>query len=114
MPLKLLAVEQFLAENPQWAHKVVFAVIGVSASERGEDHKQTQADVSALVDRINRQYGGRGTDPVVYFEERLERDIGLAQRLAFFAAADVLMATAARSASCLFCSLCLPTLLISY
>jgi hypothetical protein len=35
-------------------------------------------------------------DPLIYFEERADKDIRLAQRLPFFAAADVLMITATR------------------
>lgn len=35
-------------------------------------------------------------EPLIYFEERADKDIRLAQRLPFFAAADVLMITATR------------------
>ena len=35
-------------------------------------------------------------DPLIYFEERADKDIRLAQRLPFFAVADVLMITATR------------------
>jgi len=41
-------------------------------------------------------------DPLIYFEERADKDIRLAQRLPFFAAADVLMITATR---CVVCSI---------
>jgi hypothetical protein len=46
------------------------------------------------VDRINSKYGDGKT--VVYFEERKEKDMRLAQRLAFFAGSDVLMITPTR------------------
>ena len=62
---------------------------------------QTQCDVSALVDSINSKYGegpsGSGRE-VVYFEERVDADITLPKRLAFFAVSHVLMITAPRSA----------------
>ena len=67
---------------------------GISALERGDDYIQTQHDVKVRVDRINRIYGDGGV--VVHFEERKEKDIRLAQRLAFFAGSDVLMITPTR------------------
>ena len=50
--------------------------------------------VQTRVDRINSMYGDGKT--VVYFEERKEKDMRLAQRLAFFAGSDVLMITPTR------------------
>lgn len=50
--------------------------------------------VQSRVDRINSKYGDGKT--VVYFEERKEKDMRLAQRLAFFASSDVLMITPTR------------------
>lgn len=50
--------------------------------------------VQSRVDRINSKYGDGKT--VVYFEERKEKDMRLAQRLAFFAGSDVLMITPTR------------------
>jgi trehalose-6-phosphate synthase len=46
------------------------------------------------VDRINKRHGDG--ESVVYFEERKEKDMRLAQRLAFFAGSDVLMITPTR------------------
>ena len=54
-------------------------------------------NVQSRVDRINDKYGDGHA--VVYFEERKEKDMRLAQRLAFFAASDVLMITPTRSLS---------------
>ena len=50
--------------------------------------------IQVRVKRINELYGGG--DEVVYFEERDDKDIRLAQRLAFFASSDVLMITPTR------------------
>jgi trehalose 6-phosphate synthase/phosphatase len=94
IPLKLIAIEQFLIEEPQWRGKLIFSMIGISALERGEDYRQTQHDVKVTVGRINREYGDGGT--IIYFEERSEKDIRLPQRLAFFAGSDVLMITPTR------------------
>ena len=92
IPLKLIAIEQFIDENPKWLGKIVFSIIGISASERGDDYRQTQHDVNVMVKRINSKFN----DSLVYFEERKDADIRLFQRLAFFASADILMITATR------------------
>jgi trehalose-6-phosphate synthase len=36
IPLKLMAIDQFMVENPQWLGKIVFGLIGISAVERGQ------------------------------------------------------------------------------
>eukprot|EP00981_Chlorochromonas_danica_P005361 scaffold1084_cov250-Ochromonas_danica.AAC.12 len=95
IPLRLMAIDQFLEENPQYVGKVVFAFIGISAGERGQDYRQTQHDVRVLVGRLNEKYGQDG-GAMFYFEERHDKDIRLAQRLAYFSAVDILMMTATR------------------
>jgi trehalose 6-phosphate synthase/phosphatase len=86
LPLKLAAIDLFAERCPEWRERVVFAIIGISAEERGSDYKETQRDVRTLVESINTKYPG-----LVYFEERNEKDMLLAERLQFFAAADVLL-----------------------
>jgi trehalose 6-phosphate synthase/phosphatase len=95
VPLKLMAIEQFMAANSQWLGKICFAIIGVSASERGQDYHQTRHDVKSRVDQLNAKYSRNG-EPLVHFEERQEKDIHLEERLAFFGAADILLITATR------------------
>ncbi len=90
-----MAVDQFLEEHPQYIGKMVFTIIGISAGERGQDYRQTQHDVKILIGRLNEKYSEDGTS-MFYFEERHDKDIRLAQRLAYFAAADILMMTATR------------------
>ena len=99
IPLKLTAIDEFLAENPQWIGKIVFAIIGISAVERGNDYRQTVHDVKLMVDAINVKYRNESGDDIIYFEEKTESEMSLPQRLAFFAASDIFMATAARYAS---------------
>lgn len=96
IPLKLMAIDEFMQENPKWRGQIVFTIIGISAHERKQDYHQTVHDVKLLVDRLNEKYGDGQGDVLVYFEERLEKDVRLAQRLAFFAASDILMITATR------------------
>lgn len=86
IPLKLSAIEMFAERCPEWREKVVFAMIGISAEERHSDYRETQKEVRYLIHRINRKYPG-----LVAFEERRESDMGLKERLEFFAAADILL-----------------------
>lgn len=94
IPLKLIAIEQFLEEQPEWRDKLIFSIIGVTAHEREDDYRQTRHDVQVMVNSINNKYGHG--DTVVWFEERSDKDIRLAQRLAFFAGSDILMITPTR------------------
>lgn len=100
IPLKLMAIEQFISQNPYWLGKVVFLMVGVSAGERGADYKVTQSEVLARVKILNAKYShNSNSDPndvLVHFEECSEKDFRLARRLPFFAAADVYMNTATR------------------
>lgn len=100
IPLRLMAIDRFLQENPDWVPKVVFALIGISAGERKQDYKQTIHDVRIFVNRINEKYHSDAGGPIIYFEERNDKDIRLAQRLAFFAASDILLITATRYEIC--------------
>ncbi len=91
-----MAIDRFLENNPQWVGKVTFALIGISAGERAQDYKQTVHDVRILVERINEKYRPNDKGGIIYFEERLEKDIKLAERLAYFAVSDILLMTATR------------------
>lgn len=86
IPLKLCAIELFAERCPEWREKVVFAIIGISAEERHTDYRDTQKEVRSLIQRINLKFPG-----LVAFEERRERDMGLKERIEFFAAADILL-----------------------
>ena len=70
--------------------------MGISAIERGDDYRITQLEVASMVRDLNAKYGQSPGDIVVWYEERLERNFGLPQRLGYFAAADILMVTATR------------------
>ena len=96
IPLKLNAIDGFISENSNWLGKVVFLIIGISAQERGSDYHQTVRDVKILVDQINSKYNESNGGPLIYFEEKLEKDMKIAQRLAFLGASDIFMSLAAR------------------
>ena len=86
IPLKLSAVELFAETCPEWRDKVVFAIIGLSVEERHKDYTETLKEVRFLIQKINKKYPG-----LVVFEERSEKEMGLKERLQFFAAADILL-----------------------
>lgn len=86
------AIGQFLAENPHYLGKLVFVVIGITASERGEDYLQTQKAVITIVKSLNQKFPDS-----IYYEERKENEMKLVQRVALFYVSDVLMVTAVRS-----------------
>jgi trehalose 6-phosphate synthase/phosphatase len=96
IPLRLMAIDRFLENNPRWVGKVLFTLVGISAGERGQDYKQTLHDVRILVDVINEKYASTEPKGVIYFEERSEKDFRLSQRLPYFAASDILLMTATR------------------
>ena len=96
IPLKLLAIEHFMDNNPQWMGKVLFVIIGISAKEREEDYRQTQRDVQCLVNKLNTKFHVEGCSPLIHFQEYKEKDAFLSRRMAFFAAVDVFMSTATR------------------
>lgn len=109
IPLKLKAIEQFLKEQKEKQKRavtesgdgntdafetsnIVFALIGIPALERGDDYRQTLSDVTIMVNRINHMYGDPSAGYLpIYFVEKSEKNVKLTQRLAFFAAANVLM-----------------------
>ncbi len=92
IPLKLAAIDEFLEENRKYIGRIVFTIIGITALERGDDYRQTLCDVTTQIKKINTKYN----DLIVYFEERKDSDIRIAQRLAYFAGSDILMITATR------------------
>lgn len=96
IPLKLTAIDMFLSRNPDWRGRILFALMGISAIERGDDYRITQLEVASMVRDLNAKYGENPGDVVVWYEERLERNFSLPRRLSFFAAADILMITATR------------------
>lgn len=102
IPLRLMAIDKFLESNPSCIGLVTFSLIGISAGERAQDYKQTVHDVRILVERINEKYSTLDKRGVIYFEERPEKEIKLAERLAYFAVSDILLMTATRYSE-LFC-----------
>lgn len=98
IPLKLNAIDQFLDENRHYVGKITFFLVGISAFERGNDYLRTVRDIHTIVDRLNQKYKitDDAKDFLIYFEERTESNLTLRNRLALFAASDILMITPPR------------------
>jgi trehalose-6-phosphate synthase len=58
IPLKLLAMEQFLWQCPEWVGKVVLIQVGISAFEHGDNYTKTKNEVAKMVNRINEMWPG--------------------------------------------------------
>jgi trehalose 6-phosphate synthase/phosphatase len=91
IPLKLLAVERFLRQCPEYVGKIVLIQIGISAYERGSDYEQTKNEVAETVSRINETWPG-----TIQFQECKESNMRLQQRMALMRAADVVIVTPIR------------------
>ena len=91
IPLQLITLEAFATQHPQWAEKVVFVIIGISAPERVEDYHATLRDVTALVRVINKKF-----PKLIHFEEHPESDMHLFNRLTLFSVTNILMVSATR------------------
>lgn len=91
IPLKLLGFERFLQRRPDWVGKVVLIQIGISAFERGDDYLKTKAVVIEMAESINRRWPGS-----VQFQECVESEMRLHQRLAILRAADIALITPVR------------------
>ena len=72
IPLKLTAIDMFLSRNPDWQGRIIFALMGISAIERGDDYRITQLEVASMVRDLNAKYGQSPGDIVVWYEERSE------------------------------------------
>ena len=91
IPLQLIALEAFATQNPLWAEKVVFVIIGISAPERKDDYTATLRDVTSLVRVINKKFPN-----LIHFEEHPEKEMFLFNRLTLFSVSNVLMVSAPR------------------
>ncbi len=89
MAAKFLEIDHFVEQSPHLRSCLVFVLLGVVPAVRDTDYALSKREVQCRVNVINRKYGCE----LVYYEERPESDLRLDERLAFFAAADILMVT---------------------
>ncbi|KAK1314063.1 Alpha,alpha-trehalose-phosphate synthase [UDP-forming] 6 [Acorus calamus] len=90
--LKLLAMEQFLIQHPEWRGKVVLVQIANPARGRGRDVEEVIAETHAAVHRINAAFGGPGYEPIVLIDTPLQ----FYERVAYYVVAECCLVTAVR------------------
>lgn len=91
VPLKLLALDRFLARCPEWVGKIILIQVGIFAFERGDDYRRTFHEVTQLVETINRKWPG-----TVQFRACSESEMRLQQRMSILRAADLVVVTSIR------------------
>lgn len=87
--LKILAFDNMLRLNPELVGRVAMHEVGITNQARGSDYRACRSLVSNLAERVNVKYG-KGT---IVYEERQERDIDLARRVALMGVSSVFVKT---------------------
>ncbi|KAL9265325.1 putative alpha,alpha-trehalose-phosphate synthase [UDP-forming] 7 [Drosera capensis] len=90
--LKVLAMEQLLKQQPQWQGKAVLVQIVSPARSKGTIIGKIQSEIEQTCERINREFGKPGYEPVVY----IHRSISVAERVAYYTIAECVVVTAVR------------------
>ncbi|PKA53260.1 Alpha,alpha-trehalose-phosphate synthase [UDP-forming] 5 [Apostasia shenzhenica] len=90
--LKLLAMELFLIQHPEWREKVVLVQIANPARGRGRDVKEVQTKTYLTAKRINTTFGNMGYEPVVLIDNPLQ----LFERISYYVIAECCLVTAVR------------------
>jgi hypothetical protein len=84
--LTVQGIDCFLKSYPQFLEILKFVVIGISASEMGEEYARTRRDVIGLVKHIDKLYPG-----VIIFEERNNTQFDLVSRLSLYSVSEILI-----------------------
>ncbi len=87
--LKFLEIDRFLGENPLYQQTAVFVLVGVTPPVQDTSYRVYEGETRSSAAYLNRKYGRQ----VVYYEERGAQHMELRDRLAYFAAVDVLLMT---------------------
>lgn len=90
--LKLLAFEQLLLQHPGCQGKVVLVQIANPARGKGKDVVEVQAEIHAMVKRINETFGRPGYEPVIMIDKPLQ----FYERVAYYVVAECCLVTAVR------------------
>jgi trehalose-phosphatase len=71
IPLKLLAFERFLNDNPSWHGRVVLIQVSMIPKQSGRSNAANRAQINEYVARINSQFGTFAFSPVHYITAEL-------------------------------------------
>lgn len=90
--LKVLAMEQLLKQHPKWQGRAVLVQIASPTRGKGVDLEEIQAEIQESCERINKELGEPGYEPVVL----IHRPVTIAERMAYYSIADCVVVTAVR------------------
>ncbi|KAK8950262.1 Alpha,alpha-trehalose-phosphate synthase [UDP-forming] 5 [Platanthera guangdongensis] len=90
--LKLLAMEQFLMQHPEWREKAVLVQIANPARGRGRDVHEVQTESYSTAKRINETFGSPGYEPVILIDTCLQ----FYEKIAYYVIAECCLVTAVR------------------
>ncbi|KAI3680818.1 hypothetical protein L6452_35594 [Arctium lappa] len=86
---KVIAMEQMLKSNPNWLRNVVLVQILNPARGQGPDVAEIDAEIRSSCERINKEMGSPGYEPIVL----VNRPISLGERAAYYAISEAAIVT---------------------
>ncbi|XP_074290023.1 putative alpha,alpha-trehalose-phosphate synthase [UDP-forming] 7 [Silene latifolia] len=90
--LKLLAMEQMLKQHEAWRGRVVLVQIINSGRTTGSDIQEIVSEIEEISQRINKEYGKPGYEPVVI----IHRPVSATEKMAYYTTAECVVVTAVR------------------
>jgi len=85
IPERLMALEKFLEDNPEYRGKVVFIQAGMPSRTQIDTYKDIGQKIDGLMDGINKKYGTDAWQPVIAMTRQLSREtLNALRRLARF------------------------------
>mmetsp|Transcript_10631 Transcript_10631/g.40041 ORF Transcript_10631/g.40041 Transcript_10631/m.40041 type:complete len:1009 (-) Transcript_10631:187-3213(-) len=92
MPHKLLGLELFLTQHPEWREKVTLIQVGVPSRTSVPEYQALANHVNELVGRINGNFGTLEASPIHY----INQSINQAELVAIYNVADACLVTSVR------------------
>lgn len=92
VPQKLLGLEVFLTEHPEWIGKVVLVQLAVPSRQDVEEYQNLRAAVNEMVGRINGRFGTVEFMPIHF----MHRSIPFDELCALYAVGDACLVTSTR------------------
>jgi trehalose 6-phosphate synthase len=92
VPQKLLGLEQFLTEHPEWIGKVVLVQVAVPSRQDVEEYQALRATVNELVGRINGRFGTIEFMPIHF----MHRSVTFDELCALYAVGEACLVTSTR------------------
>lgn len=92
VPQKLLGLETFLQQHPEWIGKVVLVQVAVPSRQDVEEYQNLRASVNETVGRINGHFGTVESMPIHF----LHRSVPFDELCALYAVSDACLVTSTR------------------